>query len=686
MDVILLLGEVLNMNSFTRGQLVALAAVSLSLIGCGGDSGSDAISGPLEGRVIDGYIRGAIVCLDRNNNLVCDDAADEERATTGEGGVFEIVPTRAVPLGVQIIAEVGTDAVDEDLGPVNEAFSMLTPVDKADVVSPLSTLVAREMRNSGGSSSEEAEAAVKASFGFDDSKSLFDDFIAGDDTDSQATASVVAAALARTKTVLNTQKDLGNHDLTDDEMVSAALDSAIDDVVKKVIVGGKPTFDVSSATSQDEFMAAVDTAANLETTIQGKLANIVLNTRLGAPEVVNLGKLVRDGELVIVESDDYSTIDLDKDPQTTDDRVRARGLYVEWIYHPESTNGGTFTPQDNFDFDWFPAALYVDEASDIVEGDASGFEKGWYPVVSDNTNYLLIDGQWELESEVELGIRVNDNCAETLFGTSGSGKVGDTACFTSRDVSGQAIGDLVFDVCDNAPNNACDKTAKVPSGSLFYNLTLGAENLSDGGVWEVFVGNDWSGYESAATEDGVSLETFISKASKTSGSPRVHYIGSGCHTAFMFHDVKYEDEKAVSGSVLTLNSGVNDCSNASKSVTDFFAGDELNETVESASFTVETVGEERVLKFVPTNGYRDRDGVFAEPYITFAKVYNPTMKTWGIFNGEYLPVNYKRNTPFTGNLDDGLFGSKVVLDFGLELRGEPALPEELLKSIWYPDL
>jgi len=63
--------------------------VSLLLIGCGGkgsSSSSETTSENISGSAVDGYISGAVVCLDININGICDE--DEPTTSTGTDGAF----------------------------------------------------------------------------------------------------------------------------------------------------------------------------------------------------------------------------------------------------------------------------------------------------------------------------------------------------------------------------------------------------------------------------------------------------------------------------------------------------------------------------------------------------------------------------------------------------------------------
>jgi len=153
---------------------VALAAALFSagvlLTACGGGS-EDAAPPPPPAppatvlqtvKVIDGAIRGATVCLDKNGNGLCD--SDEPSAVTAADGSATLTLPAGDANKYPVLALVGTDAVDADHGPVTVAFSMQAPADRPAVVSPLSTLVAMQAAASGVSTAA-AEQAVQEVMG-----------------------------------------------------------------------------------------------------------------------------------------------------------------------------------------------------------------------------------------------------------------------------------------------------------------------------------------------------------------------------------------------------------------------------------------------------------------------------------------------------------------------------------------
>jgi len=183
-------------------RLFLVAFMSIFLAGCGGGGGGSSsiateeasivtdevpivTESTLMGKVIDGYISGATVCLDLNNNYTCD--SDEPSAVSGAGGSYTFTYEGTIPEGIQILADIPIGAVDEDLGPVNKPYSMLAPAANPEVVTPLTTLVSQEIQSSAGQlTPEEAEKSVKLMLGIDESDSLLgNDFVANVDADLQ---------------------------------------------------------------------------------------------------------------------------------------------------------------------------------------------------------------------------------------------------------------------------------------------------------------------------------------------------------------------------------------------------------------------------------------------------------------------------------------------------------------------
>ena len=171
-------------TKFRKICLAVTGAAVLALAGCGGGGetpttplptgGGNSTSPsttPVSTTVIDGAVKNALVCLDKNNNGACD--ALEPQGRTDVAGKVTFDVANADVGKYPILAIVGTDAVDADTGPVLTAYTMTAPADKAAVVSPLTTMVQQHIATTGVSSTE-AAAAVQNALGL--SVSVFQDF------------------------------------------------------------------------------------------------------------------------------------------------------------------------------------------------------------------------------------------------------------------------------------------------------------------------------------------------------------------------------------------------------------------------------------------------------------------------------------------------------------------------------
>lgn len=192
--------------------LLALALVACSGGGTSEDGGSKT---QWPGVVLDGYIQGAQVCLDLNDNQGCD--AEEPRATTGVNGVYSLALGNIEPAKlsnahlVVVVPDTARDSDDHgrmlrDVG--NPGYVMMSPVAgfisddgrslKSAVISPLTTLISYEMlKNPSQSDVQQIENTVKQALARLDT-GLLDDYLARMTPDHalalQAKAIAIAAA------------------------------------------------------------------------------------------------------------------------------------------------------------------------------------------------------------------------------------------------------------------------------------------------------------------------------------------------------------------------------------------------------------------------------------------------------------------------------------------------------------
>lgn len=221
-----LVREILLKVAITRSAFVI--AGLLAIYGCGGTAPTG-VEVPVT--VVDGPIGNAMVCLDKNDNGVCD--SGEPAGQTDIAGKVTLKVAVADAGKFPVVAMVGTDAVDADTGPVPVAFTLKAPADQTAVITPLTTLV-QNMVASTSLTSAAAEHQVKVQTGID--ISLFEDFSKGT-TDAHQGAAMVARML-----VLTTQQQsaaiagaVGTTAIDGITISSADLDKAIENRMAEVL-------------------------------------------------------------------------------------------------------------------------------------------------------------------------------------------------------------------------------------------------------------------------------------------------------------------------------------------------------------------------------------------------------------------------------------------------------------------
>jgi hypothetical protein len=165
-----------NLKTHTFKKSLLVTGIALALAACGSSNSSDnevegeAVgSSSFSGTVADGYLKDARVCLDLNENKVCDDG--EPSAISTDGGEFTLDAVTDVQLAtyslvVEVIAGL-TEDEDEPGVPIDKAYSMTAPAGY-DFVSPLTTMVKQELEENEGDVSftlEHAEAAIQTKLG-----------------------------------------------------------------------------------------------------------------------------------------------------------------------------------------------------------------------------------------------------------------------------------------------------------------------------------------------------------------------------------------------------------------------------------------------------------------------------------------------------------------------------------------
>ncbi len=200
----------------------------------------------VSGRVADGYIQGAIVCVDLNENDSCD--TNEPSTVTGDGGTYNLdIPAEAQEK--PIVADIPAEAIDEDTGEaVGEPLVFITPADKPEFLSPITTLIHHELRANPALNSDDAEQTVKSMLGIDaEDVSLFSDYVAeGKNSSGNAekaekfrylhdTARVVASMMKDIETQMQTAVEFNSVDVDGSEDTQRAIREIVRSEVRELL-------------------------------------------------------------------------------------------------------------------------------------------------------------------------------------------------------------------------------------------------------------------------------------------------------------------------------------------------------------------------------------------------------------------------------------------------------------------
>lgn len=354
------------MPAFKKALVVAISSTLLH--GClnfdFGDDDDDSTSNPPEattsfsGKVADGYLTGAKVCLDLNSNKVCD--PNEPSTISEAGGEFSLAGVTqaqldSAPLLVEII--VG-ETIDEDKPgiPIEKKYTLTAPAGY-EFISPLTTMVQNEIEEN-DLSPEEAEGAIQAKLGT--TLDLEADYVEGseDGTENAEEFERLHKVAQVTVVVLQDNIELVEEVLGDAEV---SFEDLVAIIVQEVV------------TSLDTIADQVDTA---------------IETEEGGGEAFDPTELAESEELDVVDVD-TTTIEEEIEERETERETAAANIAQVL----ESGEGIHFFDVDReFDFEskqetleYYYSTVMKDAASALV-------------TISD-TFYNPVSTLWELDEE-----------------------------------------------------------------------------------------------------------------------------------------------------------------------------------------------------------------------------------------------------------------------------------------------
>lgn len=629
------------MNTTTAFRLARVSTLSLfigSLVACGGGGGSSSSSTPaapvtLSGKVIDGYISGAIVCLDVNSNNKCD--SGEPSTTSTAGGAYTLPAYTGSIAGLRVIAEVGENAIDEDDGQkvgAGNTYSLLAPAAASSTVTPLSTMVSATIAAGGGEaqvSIGQALSNVSAQTGIAVEKLVANDYKEKNDVATAKVAQVTATAIAQVTNNLRTNTEIKAAGLSDGDIIKQANQLVQDKVLAQVVSSGKvtETAAVSSAAIKTAVTAAVANAGLSGASLSGSVQNVIAATKSGAGSVISMADLFKAG---FVTPQDQSG-----------DYINSAGARYDgsWRGYRNALNVGYL----QFDIDT------MTEPPPNIEYVLANNK--WYVPYQDGEDWTFDGTDWVLRTDIgssgakNIKPSFDQNCV--IVPVNAKGTITQRYCAVEKKLEGQLMTKFIPSMCTPGSGPAIASscpTATFPAGSAAYDLTASVTSKLTGtynglfGLWATKEGN-WSGY--CTTENSAdctsSTATVLDFIKWTQGANRVQFIGDGCNIPFNIKSYNESTKKGV----------INWASNTNEGCTGNFTMSSAN-VAATSDFEVIRAGGKDVL-IVPTPAiYRARNPSDDKPYIVFTVQKSSTGKT-GVWNGGYYPVDFKQSIPFTGD-------------------------------------
>lgn len=175
--------------------LLALCGLSLTanmfLSGCSGSDKNNNVT--LSGKVADGYLQNARVCLDTDNDYKCE--GEQYVTTTGAGGVYSLVIPVGYATSYNVVAEaIAGETIDED-NPgitITQSYTLTAPIGSHSFISPYTTLL--QGRIADGQTTEEAQQGLQTLLGIASDTDLSADYLAGETASTNL--AIQAAAIA----------------------------------------------------------------------------------------------------------------------------------------------------------------------------------------------------------------------------------------------------------------------------------------------------------------------------------------------------------------------------------------------------------------------------------------------------------------------------------------------------------
>ena len=525
-------------TGLTLGLLLAAG-----LIGCGGGGGGggSAAGGAavLSGKVIDGPISGATVCLDVNSNNACD--TGEPTATTDSTGNYTLPSYAGTLDGLHILSVVPVGAIDLDTNTaVTDAYVMLAPATNPSYVTPLTTLVSAQML---ANPSLTAAAAEQATIVTNRLAAQTSSVLGVDVTQNAALhkiAQATAIAMGKVQSALNANNSFTTAATASNNGTSAS--QAATQAMRLTQAGILQSMQKSDGSLHGSFVNnGVVNASAINTLVSSAVTNsidgLVASTLVGKASNMDMASAL------------------------------AAGLTGFKI-----ANGGH----------------YIDSNNNIAVTNGRHYKAERMSTSGNNGNFRNVGGTWYKDSQSFFDLIGGTWVAETQDGASNGGNttpsitgncftaaqtpqgINLTACATGVNLSGKKLSDFGFS-CNDPSGNAiggCSINSVFPANSVGYNLQVSY----DDDQYQINVQSGGSGLQG-----GPSMSAFIGYL-QTAGN----YLSLTGNCSIVITVASY-DSSSKQGVINWINNTSNSCNNLSNTIGAMTIS-------ESTPFKVQTLG------------------------------------------------------------------------------------------------
>lgn len=437
-------------------RIALSATVLVSLVACGGGGGGSApaaVSGAaLSGKVIDGPISGATVCLDVNSNNACD--TGEPTATTDTTGNYKLPEYAGSLDGLHILAVVPAGAIDLDTNTVvTTGYVLMAPASNPTAVTPLTTLLSTQMQANSGLTAEQAEEATLVSNNLtklipltSTTKKILDRDVTND-RDVLKVAQAVVGSIAQTSNALSTNSTFttaasSSNDGTTTSLASKQAMRLTQNMLLQQMQNSDGAITATYHNNGTVNTNAINTLAS--NTVSDAINYIAATTRAGKSSPVAMSDALAAG-----------------------------------IFSLKYANGGYYLDANNQVQGTGQRHYKVERMSTIASknGVLRNINGSWLKTT--DTNYDLIGGAWVAEFSNAAGTvsstknppTIKGNCFTAAQTPNG---IDLTACAMAVDLAGKKLSDFNFDCKDpsGAAISGCDVNAVFPANSKGYNLQV----------------------------------------------------------------------------------------------------------------------------------------------------------------------------------------------------------------------